>query len=135
MAYKKGENLPICVLILSLFCVLNFRLSSCKPHLVEVARTTEKVERVWPFDSVDYALKCLEIFNEKIDIYECNRPTSRSIFCHLDGFICQISGLKLFTIIIIIITIIVFLIVEVTGATALSGPWPLLGFSAIRLCS
>ena len=93
-----------------------------------------KVERAWLIDHVDYALKCLELFNEKIDIYESNGPTIRSIFCHLDGFICQISSLKLFTTtIIVIITIIVFLIVEVNGATAVSRPWPLLGFSAIRV--
>jgi hypothetical protein len=81
----------ICVLILSSLCVLNFTLPSCRPRLAEVAPTTEKFEWAWPIDYVKYALKCLEIFYEKIDIYESNRPTSRSIFCLLDGFICQVS--------------------------------------------
>ena len=58
------------VLILSLFCVLNFMPPSCKPHLAGVAHTSEKVQRTWSFDYVDYDLKCLEIFNDKIDIYE-----------------------------------------------------------------
>jgi len=53
----------ICVLINSSFFALNFTLPSCRPHLAEVARTTEKFERAWPIDYVDYALKCLEIFN------------------------------------------------------------------------
>ena len=92
------------VLIHFSFCVLNLMLPSCRPHLAEVA------------------LRRIRLSGSGLVTVSTALP-SVSNFYHLDGFSCQISGLKLFTT--TTTTIIVFLIVAVTGATALSVPFPL----------
>ena len=66
------------VLIHSSFCVLNFILFHADQVLPKLPLRHKKVERASPSDYFDDALRCLEIFNEKIGIYGSDRPTSTS---------------------------------------------------------